>query len=223
MGAADPRTMVSEYEGGERVAPVVAVMSPVGDAVMSPVSGDGEGADDGDAVVSAVTSTETSDVQPQPDVFGASLCLCMSDTVILPPFPSVLAFVGDCVDHVGVGMVSEEGRVSPGAREALRPQPADGLRQSLSPPVEPVMAAAGGVELSRSYAHVVQSQFLSDCLCFFLSLFFAAFFTVSSGPLLGLGPDRLSSSKLGSAIRVTKMRRLSRRLGGLAPSVHGSV
>ncbi|GAB2270700.1 hypothetical protein Dimus_005571 [Dionaea muscipula] len=42
---------------------------------------------------------------------------------------------------VGGGMVSEEGRVLPMAREALRPQPTDGLRQPSSAPVEPVRLA----------------------------------------------------------------------------------
>ncbi|GAB2278813.1 hypothetical protein Dimus_013487 [Dionaea muscipula] len=42
---------------------------------------------------------------------------------------------------VGGGMVSEEGQVSPVAREALRLQPADGLRQPPLSPVEPVCHA----------------------------------------------------------------------------------
>ncbi|GAB2281370.1 hypothetical protein Dimus_015966, partial [Dionaea muscipula] len=49
-----------------------------------------------------------------------------------------------CVGHIGYGLVSEEGWVSPVAREALRSQPADGLRQSPSPPMEPMIGAEGG-------------------------------------------------------------------------------
>ncbi|GAB2290442.1 hypothetical protein Dimus_024721 [Dionaea muscipula] len=61
----------------------------------------------------------------------------------------------------GGGMVSEEGRVLPVAREALRPQPTDGLRQPSSVPVEPVSGVSGGGGHDgcfggRSYAHVVQ-------------------------------------------------------------------
>ncbi|GAB2288115.1 hypothetical protein Dimus_022459 [Dionaea muscipula] len=44
----------------------------------------------------------------------------------------------------GGGMVSEEGRVLPMAREALRPQPTNGLRQPSSAPVEPVSVVEDG-------------------------------------------------------------------------------
>ncbi|GAB2302462.1 hypothetical protein Dimus_036472, partial [Dionaea muscipula] len=59
-----------------------------------------------------------------------------------------------------------KGRVLPVAREALRPQPTDGLRQPSLASVEPVSIVEGedegarqaDVELSRSYAHVVQAD-----------------------------------------------------------------
>ncbi|GAB2270696.1 hypothetical protein Dimus_005567 [Dionaea muscipula] len=46
--------------------------------------------------------------------------------------------------RVSRGSVSEEGRVLPVAKEALRPQPTDGLRQRSSTPVEPMSAVEGG-------------------------------------------------------------------------------
>ncbi|GAB2281386.1 hypothetical protein Dimus_015982 [Dionaea muscipula] len=64
--------------------------------------------------------------------------------------PSI--FTSKSVDAVlssglcGGGMVSEEARVLPGARGAMRPQPTDGLRQPSSAPVEPV----SGVESRAS-------------------------------------------------------------------------
>ncbi|GAB2295083.1 hypothetical protein Dimus_029262, partial [Dionaea muscipula] len=79
-----------------------------------------------------------------------------------PHFPSLLPIVSDYVGHVGDGMVSEEDRVSPGAREALRSQVPDGIRQSLSSPVGPVMGAEGGVGQCRSYAHVVKVDRQAD-------------------------------------------------------------
>ncbi|GAB2286365.1 hypothetical protein Dimus_020781 [Dionaea muscipula] len=69
------------------------------------------------------------DAQPQSEAFDADLCKKSKR---------------NCVGQGGDGMVSEEGRVSPGARGALRPQLADGLRQSLSSPMEPVMGSEGG-------------------------------------------------------------------------------
>ncbi|GAB2282177.1 hypothetical protein Dimus_016728 [Dionaea muscipula] len=51
--------------------------------------------------------------------------------------------IGGSGVHDGDGWVSEEGRVSPVAREILRPQPADGLRQSPSSPVDPVSGTEG--------------------------------------------------------------------------------
>ncbi|GAB2288118.1 hypothetical protein Dimus_022462 [Dionaea muscipula] len=50
----------------------------------------------------------------------------------------------DFVGSVGGGKVSEEGRVLPMAREALRPQPTDGLRQPSSAPVVAVSVVEGG-------------------------------------------------------------------------------
>ncbi|GAB2278820.1 hypothetical protein Dimus_013494 [Dionaea muscipula] len=55
----------------------------------------------------------------------------------------LISGLGGCV---GDGLVSEESRVSPVAREALRPQPAGGLRQPPLSPVEPVNRAEGGVD-----------------------------------------------------------------------------
>ncbi|GAB2286330.1 hypothetical protein Dimus_020747 [Dionaea muscipula] len=60
-------------------------------------------------------------------------------------------------------MVSEEARVVPEVREALRPQPTDGLRQPSSAPVEPVIVVESrggqdGGSGGRSYAHVVQDS-----------------------------------------------------------------
>ncbi|GAB2278866.1 hypothetical protein Dimus_013540 [Dionaea muscipula] len=49
------------------------------------------------------------------------------------------------------GMVSEEARVSPVVREALRPQPTDGLRQPPSSPMVPVSGAVGGVGKDDSF------------------------------------------------------------------------
>ncbi|GAB2273698.1 hypothetical protein Dimus_008479, partial [Dionaea muscipula] len=64
---------------------------------------------------------------------------------------------------VGGGPVSEEGRVLPVAREALRPQLTDWLRQPSSAPVEPASVVAGGggpdgYSRGRSYVHVVQAE-----------------------------------------------------------------
>ncbi|GAB2286239.1 hypothetical protein Dimus_020660 [Dionaea muscipula] len=71
--------------------------------------------------------------------------------------------LGVLVGSVGGGKVSEEDRVLPLAREALRPQPTDGLRQPSSAPVEPASAVEGGsgqdgCSEDRSYAHVGQAD-----------------------------------------------------------------
>ncbi|GAB2296353.1 hypothetical protein Dimus_030475, partial [Dionaea muscipula] len=68
---------------------------------------------------------------------------------------------------VGGGSVSEEGRVLPVARKALRPQPTDGLQQPSSAPVEPASVVAGGggpngCSGGRSCAHVVQVDRRAD-------------------------------------------------------------
>ncbi|GAB2273150.1 hypothetical protein Dimus_007955, partial [Dionaea muscipula] len=70
------------------------------------------------------------------------------------------------------GLVREEGRAPPVAKEALRPQPTDGLRQLPRPseeslPVSEVEAAAsgglhGGVQTCRTYAHVVHPDRRAD-------------------------------------------------------------
>ncbi|GAB2283822.1 hypothetical protein Dimus_018309 [Dionaea muscipula] len=76
---------------------------------------------------------------------------------------SLLPWLSDVVGSCGGGTVSKEGRVLQVTRGALRPQPADGLREPLSPPVEPVSVVKGGVGQDgrsggRSYAHVVQRR-----------------------------------------------------------------
>ncbi|GAB2270706.1 hypothetical protein Dimus_005577 [Dionaea muscipula] len=80
---------------------------------------------------------------------------------------SLMPRLSDVVGLCGGGMVSEEGLVLPVARGALRPQPADGLRQPVSSPVEPVSVVEGGVGQDgcsggRSYAHVVQVDRRAD-------------------------------------------------------------
>ncbi|GAB2283952.1 hypothetical protein Dimus_018433 [Dionaea muscipula] len=147
-----------EFEGGERDAPVAdAVLSPVGAAVMLPVrslpstmsvgaarvtvhdagSGDGERADEGDAVAvvegdpdscvgMTVISPVFGDAQILPEAYDASKCK-RTKFVSLPHYP-LLSTDSNCVGQGGDGMVSEEGQVSLGAMEAMRPQPADGLR-----------------------------------------------------------------------------------------------
>ncbi|GAB2275925.1 hypothetical protein Dimus_010671 [Dionaea muscipula] len=92
-----------------------------------------------------------------PDIFPLLAC----DTIVLPvnyPLPvgsslnvsggsfsaSPIPLIGGSMGHIGDGTVSEEGRVVPVAREALRSQPTDGLRKPPSSPVEPVIVAEGG-------------------------------------------------------------------------------
>ncbi|GAB2292519.1 hypothetical protein Dimus_026755 [Dionaea muscipula] len=58
-----------------------------------------------------------------------------------PTCASHYHLLGGSVGHVSDGLVSEGGRVSPVAREALRLQHADGLRQPSSSPVEPVIGS----------------------------------------------------------------------------------
>ncbi|GAB2270715.1 hypothetical protein Dimus_005586 [Dionaea muscipula] len=116
------------------------------------------------------------------------------------------------------GMVSEEGLVSLAAREALRLSPTDGRRQPPLSPVEPAVVIMRGGLLPGGVTVPVR-----------LSLFLLVTVLRQSPPRLppvlssALGPDRLSPAEPGSAVRVMKTRRLSRRLGGLAPSIHGSV
>ncbi|GAB2270694.1 hypothetical protein Dimus_005565, partial [Dionaea muscipula] len=80
---------------------------------------------------------------------------------------SHLSKLSDDVGLRGGGLVSEECRVLPVARGALRPQPTDGLRLPLSSPMDPVSVMAGGVGQDgrsggRSYAHVVQVDRRAD-------------------------------------------------------------
>ncbi|GAB2302438.1 hypothetical protein Dimus_036449 [Dionaea muscipula] len=101
--------------------------------------------------------------------------LAIASSVVSQSAVSVAAV--DSIDGARVsviddgGLVSEEGRVMPGAREALRPQPTDGLRQPSSTPVEPASVVEGDghvarradVEFSRSFAHVVQDDLRGTC------------------------------------------------------------
>ncbi|GAB2290413.1 hypothetical protein Dimus_024691 [Dionaea muscipula] len=57
---------------------------------------------------------------------------------ILPIMPSLIVSDVNDANIIDDGVVREEVRVSPTAREALRPQPTDGLWQPPSSPVEPV-------------------------------------------------------------------------------------
>ncbi|GAB2278843.1 hypothetical protein Dimus_013517, partial [Dionaea muscipula] len=75
----------------------------------------------------------------QPKTVGSKL-LGVAGTVCDSSIPSI----GVSTGRVGDGLVSEVGRVSPVAREALRPQPTDGLRQPPSSPVDPVIGTEGG-------------------------------------------------------------------------------
>ncbi|GAB2299761.1 hypothetical protein Dimus_033814, partial [Dionaea muscipula] len=60
--------------------------------------------------------------------------------LVSPLFPTVVAIGG----HGNGGVVREEARAPPVAREALRPQPTDGLRHPPSSPVVPVSGVDGG-------------------------------------------------------------------------------
>ncbi|GAB2294999.1 hypothetical protein Dimus_029187 [Dionaea muscipula] len=66
--------------------------------------------------------------------------------------------------HAEGGMVSEEARAPPVVREAMRPQPTDGLRQSPLPPVLPVSGADGGLgkAVPRSFATIVNPDRRAD-------------------------------------------------------------
>ncbi|GAB2268477.1 hypothetical protein Dimus_003434 [Dionaea muscipula] len=70
------------------------------------------------------------------------------------PRTEIFGGLSDYLGLCGGGLVSEQGRVSPVARGALRSQPTDGLRKPLSSPVEPVSVVAGGVSQDgRSGGH----------------------------------------------------------------------
>ncbi|GAB2290418.1 hypothetical protein Dimus_024696, partial [Dionaea muscipula] len=80
-----------------------------------------------------------------------------------PPFASSSPLLDGSVGCAGIGggSVSEEVRVASVAKEALRSQPTDGLRQPPSSSTVPESGAKGGVGMDgnsgcRSYAHVVQ-------------------------------------------------------------------
>ncbi|GAB2288109.1 hypothetical protein Dimus_022453, partial [Dionaea muscipula] len=91
------------------------------------------------------------------------------------------------VDTIADGFVREEVRVSPKAREALRPQPTDGLWQPPLSPVKPVSERVekekgfhggasvvpevhGGVQATRSFAHVVYVDRRADVELSFIPL-----------------------------------------------------
>ncbi|GAB2273700.1 hypothetical protein Dimus_008481 [Dionaea muscipula] len=93
---------------------------------------------------------------------------------VCPILPCVHSLLASAVYTNADGFVREEVRVSSTARGALRPQPTDGLWQPPSSPVEPVSEGVekdkgihggafvaqevhGGVQASRSYAHVVHA------------------------------------------------------------------
>ncbi|GAB2288122.1 hypothetical protein Dimus_022466 [Dionaea muscipula] len=63
----------------------------------------------------------------------------------VPHSASLTPLLSGSVSPAGVGLVSEEGQVLPVAREAVRPQPTDWLRQPPSSPVKPVIGTEGGV------------------------------------------------------------------------------
>ncbi|GAB2275914.1 hypothetical protein Dimus_010660, partial [Dionaea muscipula] len=100
------------------------------------------------------------DLQPLPNsrLRASSFCAGsnLPETAMPVWHPLIPPIVGS-----GGGTVSEEVRVLPVVREAMRPQPTDGLRQPSSAPVEPVSVVESrggqdGLSGGRSYAHVVQ-------------------------------------------------------------------
>ncbi|GAB2271062.1 hypothetical protein Dimus_005912, partial [Dionaea muscipula] len=100
------------------------------------------------------------------EVGAGRAALVMPTDLVCSSLPSLFVSV---VDTVADGFVSEEVRVSPTAREALRPQPTDGLWQPPSSPMEPVSereekekVVYGGVQGSRTYAHVVHADRRAD-------------------------------------------------------------
>ncbi|GAB2301792.1 hypothetical protein Dimus_035817 [Dionaea muscipula] len=99
-------------------------------------------------------------LQADPLIVGSTM------PVADPYCSSVTPLLGNVGMGIG-GLVREEARVSPVAREALRTQPTDGLRQPPSSPVVPVSGAEGGVGLDdisggRSYARVVHADRQTD-------------------------------------------------------------
>ncbi|GAB2302372.1 hypothetical protein Dimus_036386 [Dionaea muscipula] len=113
----------SEFTGGERDSPAAATaMSPVGSALLSPVGSFLSTMSVGAASVTAHVGAHV-DGGAEPLPSGSNL-----HVVVGPLSASSYLPIGGSVGHVGDGLVSEEGWVSPAAREALRSQPVDGLR-----------------------------------------------------------------------------------------------
>ncbi|GAB2266089.1 hypothetical protein Dimus_001116, partial [Dionaea muscipula] len=121
-------------------------------------------------------STEHTRVVADGRGLGEAMGSVMAGSVSVATVNSCLHSLSiSAVDTVADGFVREEVRVSLAAREALRPQPTDGLWQPPSSPVEPVaervekekgihggasvaQAVHEGVQASRTYAHRVTAQ-----------------------------------------------------------------
>ncbi|GAB2296330.1 hypothetical protein Dimus_030453, partial [Dionaea muscipula] len=113
------------------------------------------------------------DEQDQGDDVGADAGLLLSFVLVSGKCASMIGddengiFDGNYDCAVG-GVVREEGRAPPGAKEAVRLQPADGLRQPLRLPEESLplslgeAAVHGDAQPSRTYAHVVHSDRRAD-------------------------------------------------------------
>ncbi|GAB2296365.1 hypothetical protein Dimus_030486, partial [Dionaea muscipula] len=108
-----------------------------------------------------------------------TICSILPTEPVCPILPCVHSLLASAVDTDADGFVREEVRVSSTARGALRPQPTDGLWQPPSSPVEPVSEGVekdkgihggafvaqevhGGVQVSRSYDHVVHADRRAD-------------------------------------------------------------
>ncbi|GAB2281351.1 hypothetical protein Dimus_015947 [Dionaea muscipula] len=132
-----------EFVGGERgSSAAAAALSPVGSAVMSPVRSF-VGEVPRDKVSCSFDSLSSLDGA---HVSGGAVALPFGSNLHMAAGPLSNSYyqpIGGLVGRVGDGLVSEEGRVSPAAREALRSQPADGLRQPPSSLVKPVICAEG--------------------------------------------------------------------------------
>ncbi|GAB2278873.1 hypothetical protein Dimus_013547 [Dionaea muscipula] len=123
---------------------------------------------------------------------------------------SFLPRLNDVVGHCGGGTVREEDRVLRVTRGALRPQPADGLWQPLSSPVEPVSVVEGGVGQDgrsggRSYAHVVQSFCFVSAVELLSTI--VTFKRFSVGGLASPASSRCRSTFVGSNLTVPRRRR----------------
>ncbi|GAB2296304.1 hypothetical protein Dimus_030428 [Dionaea muscipula] len=147
----------------------------VGDGVQQSVAGELDVGGEGGRLGYAVAVPDSATAVDMPVSRGPQLAVCSS-------LPSVPLMGGDdccgsddVVSEEVEGMVREEGRAPPAAKEALRPQPADGLRQLPRHPVGPppvsvveavvgggLMPGDGGSQSSRSFAHVVRPDRRAD-------------------------------------------------------------